>query len=278
MSLGSSCVPREQLSTHVHTYFMYPHVYCRKDEKEVSHIKINCTVSGFFNIMAISLSAVAMSGRLSACLPVHLSGHVCLYVCPSVCLSVWPCMSVCLPVCLSVGVCLHICLSVGVCLYVCTSVCCPLNSCAQSAYIVCLPVCLSCCLSRASMSRLCVYCPCVPVWRLQNNMYDVGGGQKFKSLDALVETYKQAPMVEASGSVVRLKQPVNATRFISGNIHERISDLMKIRSETYGKTGFWEEFEQLQQQECKNLHSRKEGSAAECRKKNRYKNILPCEC
>ena len=109
-------------------------------------------------------------------------------------------------------------------------------------------------------------------------MYDVGGGQKFKSLDALVETYKQAPMVEASGSVVRLKQPVNATRFISGNIHERISDLMKIRSETYGKTGFWEEFEQLQQQECKNLHSRKEGSAPECRKKNRYKNILPCEC
>ena len=108
-------------------------------------------------------------------------------------------------------------------------------------------------------------------------MYDVGGGQKFRSLEALVENYKHAPMVEASGNVVRLKQPINATRVISGNIHERITDLMRMRSESYGKAGFWEEFEQLQQQECKNLYSRKEGSRPECRKKNRYKNILPCE-
>jgi tyrosine-protein phosphatase non-receptor type 11 len=109
----------------------------------------------------------------------------------------------------------------------------------------------------------------------ENNMYDIGGGQVFKTLESLVETYKHSPMVEASGRVVRLKQPVNATRFITGNIHERMTDLMKVRSETYGKTGFWEEFEQLQQQECKNLYSRKEGSKPECRKKNRYKNILP---
>lgn len=42
------------------------------------------------------------------------------------------------------------------------------------------------------------------------------------------------------------------------------------------KAGFWEEFESLQQQECKHLYSRKEGQRPDNRVKNRYKNILPC--
>merc|ERR1711936_169129 len=41
------------------------------------------------------------------------------------------------------------------------------------------------------------------------------------------------------------------------------------------KAGFWEEFESLQQQECKHLYSRKEGQRPENKAKNRYKNILP---
>jgi tyrosine-protein phosphatase non-receptor type 11 len=36
-----------------------------------------------------------------------------------------------------------------------------------------------------------------------------------------------------------------------------------------GKAGFWEEFEALQQQECKHLFSRKEGQKPENRNKNR---------
>ena len=35
--------------------------------------------------------------------------------------------------------------------------------------------------------------------------------------------------------------------------------------------------QQLQQQECKHLYSRKEGAKPENKSKNRYKNILPCE-
>ena len=35
--------------------------------------------------------------------------------------------------------------------------------------------------------------------------------------------------------------------------------------------------QQLQQLECKHLYSRKEGARPENKKKNRYKNILPCE-
>lgn len=45
----------------------------------------------------------------------------------------------------------------------------------------------------------------------------------------------------------------------------------------YGKAGFWEEFESLQQQEFKHLYQRKEGIKPENRNKNRYKNILPCK-
>ena len=52
---------------------------------------------------------------------------------------------------------------------------------------------------------------------------------------------------------------------------------MKVATENFGKAGFWEEFEQLQQQENKSQHNRKEGAKPENKKKNRYKNILPCE-
>jgi len=41
-----------------------------------------------------------------------------------------------------------------------------------------------------------------------------------------------------------------------------------------GKAGFWEEFEVLQQQECKHLYSRKEGNRPENRNKNRFPHIL----
>ena len=92
-----------------------------------------------------------------------------------------------------------------------------------------------------------------------------------------MEHFKQAPMVEATGNVVRLKQAVNATRVISSNIHKRIEELQKTHSESYGKAGFWEEFEQLQQQDSKTLFDRKEGAKPENKRKNRYKNILPCE-
>lgn len=134
--------------------------------------------------------------------------------------------------------------------------------------------------NRAKDTPLCdadVLCQASFYFFLQNGQFDVGDGKKFKTLDALVDHFKQAPMVETSGSVVRLKQPVNATRVISSHIHGRISDLMKVAAENFGKAGFWEEFEQLQQQEHKNLHSRKEGAKLENKKKNRYKNILPCE-
>ncbi|XP_054719961.1 tyrosine-protein phosphatase non-receptor type 11-like [Uloborus diversus] len=111
--------------------------------------------------------------------------------------------------------------------------------------------------------------------RYQDGKYDVGGGEKFDSLTDLVEHYKKNPMVETSGTVVHLKMPFNATRITASTIECRVQQLAKENSQSSGKAGFWEEFEYLQQQECKHLYSRKEGQKPENRSKNRYKNILP---
>ncbi|XP_044007732.1 tyrosine-protein phosphatase corkscrew isoform X2 [Aphidius gifuensis] len=131
--------------------------------------------------------------------------------------------------------------------------------------------------------------------RSQDNKYDVGGGEKFDSLSDLIEHYKRNPMVETSGSVVHLRQPFNATRINASGIESRVRQLHKENGcsnswtcwnggldstesgagRAKGKAGFWEEFESLQQRECRHLFSRKEGLRPECRAKNRYKNILP---
>lgn len=87
-------------------------------------------------------------------------------------------------------------------------------------------------------------------------------------------------MVEISGTVVNLRHPFNATRITAANIDARVDILLKHGPGTFlgfGKGGFWEEFESLQQQECRHSFSRHEGQKLENRCKNRYKNILPCK-
>uniref|UniRef100_A0A3B3WGQ5 protein-tyrosine-phosphatase n=1 Tax=Poecilia mexicana TaxID=48701 RepID=A0A3B3WGQ5_9TELE len=112
--------------------------------------------------------------------------------------------------------------------------------------------------------------------RFQEGKYDVGGGERFDTLADLVDHYKKNPMVEKSGIVVHLKQPFNATRINAANIENRVRELNKVADNSEKpKQGFWEEFEVLQQQECKLLYPRKEGQKPENKSKNRYKNILP---
>ncbi|KJE96754.1 protein-tyrosine-phosphatase [Capsaspora owczarzaki ATCC 30864] len=105
--------------------------------------------------------------------------------------------------------------------------------------------------------------------------YDVGGGESFSDLTKLVNYYRENPMVETTGSIVTLKNPLNATKINVSSIKGRVTELEKETDEIYGKAGFWEEFEQLQQLESKNLYSRVEGQRPENKSKNRYKNILP---
>lgn len=109
----------------------------------------------------------------------------------------------------------------------------------------------------------------------EKDKYDVGGGEEFDSLTELVDYYKKNPMVDTTGTVVALKSPFNATRFQVGDVENRVKELQKDSGHTSGKSGFWEEFESLQEQDFRQLHARKEGQKAENKFKNRYKNILP---
>ena len=111
--------------------------------------------------------------------------------------------------------------------------------------------------------------------RHKDDLFDMGGGPQFRSLNDLIEHYKKNPLIETSGRVIHLKHPFHSTSFLPQNIRHRVTELEKQNQDMYGKAGFWEEFEQMQQQECRHLYSRKEGSKPENRPKNRFKNILP---
>lgn len=108
----------------------------------------------------------------------------------------------------------------------------------------------------------------------QDNKFDVGGGEKFHSLPSLVEHYKMNPMVEVSGSVLHLKQPLNATRIMASAISNRFMELDKSH---VNKAGFCEEFERLNIEESRSIHNRQVGNRIENRCKNRYKNIRPTD-
>lgn len=107
----------------------------------------------------------------------------------------------------------------------------------------------------------------------------MGGGEQFATLSELIEHYKKNPMVETSGTVVNLRHPFNATRITASSIDSRVEILQREYGpgSCFGKGGFWEEFESLQQQEYRHTFSRNEGQKSENRGKNRYKNILPCK-
>ena len=111
--------------------------------------------------------------------------------------------------------------------------------------------------------------------RHRDNKFDMGGGPQFRTLNDLVEHYKKNPLIETSGRVIYLKLPFHSTSFLPLHIKQRVTELEKQNQDMYGKAGFWEEFEQMQQQECRHLYSRKEGVKPENRPKNRFKNILP---
>lgn len=115
--------------------------------------------------------------------------------------------------------------------------------------------------------------------RRHDDKYDVGGGEQFSDLVSLIDHYRNFPMVETNGEVLRLIQPFNATRIQVRHFHKRVKQLQKenegpIESMAY-KQGFWEEFETLQMMENLQLFDRMEGSKPENIRKNRYKNIIP---
>eukprot|EP00056_Hartaetosiga_gracilis_P020275 m.18453 g.18453 ORF g.18453 m.18453 type:complete len:537 (-) comp8319_c0_seq1:20-1630(-) len=112
--------------------------------------------------------------------------------------------------------------------------------------------------------------------RFHDNIYDLGGGKQFPDLKSLIEHHKKHAIIEGKNRVLKLENPVNATRLNASAIKDRFDELSRETDDVYGKAGFWQEFEQLQTKESEYLaRSCDEGSRIENKKKNRYKNILP---
>lgn len=79
--------------------------------------------------------------------------------------------------------------------------------------------------------------------KFKNGKFDVGGGPGFSALPDLIEHYRQNPLVETSGRVIKLEFPFHATSFLPRSIKQRYEELDKQTNDVYGKAGFWEEFE-----------------------------------
>nr|XP_033781191.1 tyrosine-protein phosphatase non-receptor type 6 isoform X2 [Geotrypetes seraphini] len=110
----------------------------------------------------------------------------------------------------------------------------------------------------------------------ENNKFTLGGTEKFETLADLIEHFKKNAIQELSGNLLHLRQPYYATRVNAAEIENRVKELNKKNEAAEAtKAGFGEEFDSLQKQEVKQLHSRLEGQRPENKSKNRYKNILP---
>lgn len=57
---------------------------------------------------------------------------------------------------------------------------------------------------------------------LQKNKYDVGSGEQFDDLVGLIEHFRSYPMIENSGDVLRLLQPVSGTCLRAQDINRKV--------------------------------------------------------
>ena len=112
----------------------------------------------------------------------------------------------------------------------------------------------------------------------QENSFGIGGGSSSKLLSDAQSISScpcpDTPIVGGGGN-----DPFDNQSLISDfNGHSSVCTVGDDSNKgSIFNSGFWEEFESLQQQECKHLFSRKEGQRPENKNKNRYKNILPCK-
>ena len=109
----------------------------------------------------------------------------------------------------------------------------------------------------------------------KNNLFHIDSGPEFLSLNKLIEYYKEHDMIEVTGRVVSLKQPYCSTSFLPKHTARRVEELRVPNDELFGKTGFEEEYQQLQHEGTQHLYTRKEAGKPQNRSKNRFKNILP---
>ncbi|XP_026742026.1 tyrosine-protein phosphatase corkscrew-like isoform X1 [Trichoplusia ni] len=113
--------------------------------------------------------------------------------------------------------------------------------------------------------------------RRQHNKYDVGSGEQFDDLVGLIEHFRSYPMIETSGDVLRLLQPVSGTRLRAHDIDRKVQEMQEMEDyqKLDHKSGFDGEFQSLKMLEDRHVFTSHEGTRPENTPKNRYRNILP---
>ena len=110
----------------------------------------------------------------------------------------------------------------------------------------------------------------------KDGQFYMEGGPTFSSLSEMIEFYKMNVIVEKSGREVHLRQAFCTTSFLPMYISQHVEELRKPNDELFGKSGFEEEYQQLQHEGSQHLQfTRKEASLPQNRPKNRFKNVLP---
>uniref|UniRef100_A0A1X7TRY6 protein-tyrosine-phosphatase n=1 Tax=Amphimedon queenslandica TaxID=400682 RepID=A0A1X7TRY6_AMPQE len=97
----------------------------------------------------------------------------------------------------------------------------------------------------------------------------------FDTLKELIAYYLESPLTDAHQRPVELTKPFVSTSFLPKFIPQRVSELEKPSGFSFGKSGFFEEFEELQKIDSMFRKSRKIGVKPENKPKNRFKNIVP---
>ncbi|XP_072931302.1 tyrosine-protein phosphatase non-receptor type 11-like isoform X2 [Epargyreus clarus] len=110
--------------------------------------------------------------------------------------------------------------------------------------------------------------------RRQQNKYDVGSGEQFDDLVGLIEHFRSYPMIETSGDVLRLLQPVSGTRIRAHDIDQKVQEMEEFQKPEC-KSGFDGEFHSLKIVDDIPVFTTNEGMKIENASKNRYRNILP---
>lgn len=63
------------------------------------------------------------------------------------------------------------------------------------------------------------------IFNFQHNKYDVGSGEQFDDLVGLIEHFRSYPMVETSGDMLRLLQPLSGTRLRARDINNKVQEM-----------------------------------------------------
>ncbi|CAG4984322.1 unnamed protein product [Parnassius apollo] len=109
---------------------------------------------------------------------------------------------------------------------------------------------------------------------VRQDKYDVGSGEQFDDLVGLIEHFRSYPMIETSGDVLRLLQPVSGTCIRAHDINQKVMEMDDILKSD-SKCGFDAEFHSLKIIEDLHVFTMDEGTKTENMAKNRYRNILP---